>query len=143
MFERQSQTSTKPTVLVAEDEPLLRDLLQDALSDAGFEVLLCENGDLALDAIRTRPDLTLLITDIVMPGLIDGLDLARAATGANPPLPVIVTSGFTERTDLLEALRDTVNFCPKPYDTTRLVALATTLALANASLRSVAPNGEV
>jgi CheY-like chemotaxis protein len=79
-------------ILVVDDEPLLRTILKDALEEAGYAVVLAENGRAAIDRARTdRPDC--IVMDIIMPEL-DGFD-ACTAMKADPALgaiPVFLTS---------------------------------------------------
>src|SRR5271156_3982846 len=64
-------------VLVVEDEELLRAFAAWQLEEAGFEVLQAANADEALQAMKSRPDVRVLFTDVQMPGRLDGMDLAR------------------------------------------------------------------
>jgi two-component system, response regulator PdtaR len=67
----------KPTILVVEDEALLRMYAADLLEENGFGVVEAENADAALKLLETRDDVRLLFTDIQMAGSGDGMDLAR------------------------------------------------------------------
>lgn len=90
-----SEQSRKQTVLLVDDDAMLRDLLARALADEGFAVLTAENGEQAL-AIASAMDgqLGLVVTDIRMP-VMDGPELAaRLASLKAPPL-VLFISGFT------------------------------------------------
>lgn len=72
-------------ILFVEDEPLIRLILAEELTDAGFEVCQAENGDEAVKLIRDSPiAFTLLITDIHMPGERDGVAVARLMHRQNP-----------------------------------------------------------
>ena len=66
------------TVLVVEDDPLVQMLTVDTVEQAGFAVLQADNADEAIAILETRPDIALLLTDIDMPGSMDGLKLAQA-----------------------------------------------------------------
>jgi PAS domain S-box-containing protein len=80
-------------VLIVDDEELLLDILSIWLTDAGYAVRVCTSGDQAWVALQTdMPDF--LITDVVMPGTIDGLELARRARLLAPHLRILVVSGF-------------------------------------------------
>jgi len=79
-------------VLVVEDDDLLRPLTIEAVELLGFEVSSCTSADEALQWLsRLRP--ALVITDVQMPGRMDGLELAFLITGKWPSLPIIITSG--------------------------------------------------
>src|ERR1700735_5248147 len=96
--------SKRPVVLIVEDEFLLRMDAVDIIAAAGFEVVEAENADQAIEILEARRDITVVFTDIQMPGSMDGLKLARAVRGRWPPIKIIATSGrlhFSEA-DLLK-----------------------------------------
>jgi PAS domain S-box-containing protein len=82
------------TVLVVEDNMQLRRAAARQLIQLGYEVRESENGDSALLILSTEDRIDLLFTDVVMPGSLDGTELARKATQLRPSLPVLLTSGF-------------------------------------------------
>lgn len=81
-------------VLVVEDDPLIRDMVVDALQDEGFEVLQAADGPEALSWCRQRAA-DVLVTDVVLPGGIDGWQIAESCRERHPDLRVIYTSGFS------------------------------------------------
>jgi CheY-like chemotaxis protein len=85
----------------------------DMVVSAGFEVVEAANADDAIDVLEARPDVTVVFTDIQMPGSLDGLKLARAVRGRWPPIKIVATSGLVNvgEKDLPEGGR----FLPKPY----------------------------
>jgi len=85
------------TILVVEDEELVRDFTVELLSDCGYVVLAAANGREALDLLDREKKIDLLFTDIVMPGDLDGFALAREAKRRRPLLPILYTSGYTNR----------------------------------------------
>jgi DNA-binding response OmpR family regulator len=104
----------QPRVLVVEDEAVIRDLIVETLVEAGFQV---EEAGTADDAVRLidADGFGLLITDVHMPGTLDGIDLARRAQSHKPALPVIVITG---RPDVVHRLRGAgINgtVLPKPF----------------------------
>src|ERR1700720_2206479 len=105
--------SKRPVVLIVEDEFLLRMDAADMIAAAGFEVVEAANADDAIEILESRPDITVVFTDIHMPGSMDGLKLARAVRGRWPPIKIIATSGHLHigETDLPDGGR----FLPKPY----------------------------
>lgn len=105
--------SKRPVVLVVEDEFLLRMDAVDMIAAAGFEVVEAGNADEAIEILESRRDITVVFTDIQMPGSMDGLKLARAVRGRWPPIKIVATSGHPDvgETDLPEGGR----FLPKPY----------------------------
>ena len=99
-------------VLIVEDEFLVRLTLAEALSDEGFQVLEAETGDDALPILQSHREISLLLTDIQLPGTINGHALALKARENLPDLPIIfMTGGPNEDTD--DSVRDV--FISKPY----------------------------
>jgi len=84
----------KEVVFVVEDEFLVRESIVRELEDAGFGVMTAESGDEALDILSKLPRIDVLLTDIRMPGRINGWTLADMARRQSPKLPVIYMSGF-------------------------------------------------
>jgi CheY-like chemotaxis protein len=80
-------------ILLAEDDPLIRLLLVDCLEEAGFEVLAADSGDEAVQLLVDPDDVTLLVTDIQMPGSRDGNAVAAAARAKHPGIPVVYMTG--------------------------------------------------
>ena len=90
----QPQTNRMKTrILVVEDEFLIRLSVTEALVEAGFCVTDAETADLALPVVQSGT-VDLLITDIQLPGKMDGMALVRAARAAQPALPVIYITGY-------------------------------------------------
>ena len=112
--------SRSPTILAVEDEVLIREYLMELLRDAGYEVAAASNANDAIAILESRSDIRLIITDINMPGSMDGLRLAAAVRGRWPPIKIIVvTSQARPRDDQMP--RGSL-FLSKPYDPKRLVA---------------------
>ena len=85
--------SKRPVVLIVEDEFLFRMDAVDMIAAAGFEVVEAANADEAIEILQSRHDITVVFTDIQMPGSMDGLKLARAVRGRWPPIKIVATSG--------------------------------------------------
>ncbi len=103
----------KPVVLIVEDEFLLRMNAVDMIEAAGFDAIEAANADQAIDILEARPDITVVFTDIQMPGSMDGLKLARAVRGRWPPIKIVATSGHVSVSQ--QDLPDGGRFLPKPY----------------------------
>jgi len=92
--------STNPSagkaILVAEDEEDVRLVVSEALTAAGFRVLEAETGSQALRLLEANAGIHLLFTDIMMPGGMDGFELAHRAKQLRPDLRVVYTSGFVK-----------------------------------------------
>jgi signal transduction histidine kinase len=82
------------TVLVVEDDAHVRDVVVTMIEDLGYHVLIASDARDALERLRQDETIDLLFSDIVMPGGLGGVDLARAARQARPELAVLLTSGF-------------------------------------------------
>jgi PAS domain S-box-containing protein len=88
------------TILVVEDDRLVRENLIDQLQGLGYQVLAAKTAPEALDIMRQPVGIDLLFTDIVMPGGMDGVQLANAAKLLRPQLRVLFTSGYPEHADV-------------------------------------------
>jgi CheY-like chemotaxis protein len=88
-----------PSVLVVEDEMILRMRAVDIVEDAGFNPVEAVNADQAISILESRSDISLLFTDIQMPGSIDGLKLAHAVHDRWPSIKIILVSGQVKPTD--------------------------------------------
>ena len=113
--------SKRPVVLIVEDEFLLRIDAADMIAAAGFEVVQAGNADEAIEILESRADITVVFTDIQMPGSMDGLKLARAVRGRWPPIKIVATSGRVriEPQDLPDGGR----FLPKPYSSLQVTGM--------------------
>lgn len=87
-------------VLVVDDEPLIRMNAVDVLEDHGFAAIEAEDADDALVQLDAHPDISVLFTDINMPGRCDGLDLARQVHALRPDVHLIITSGKMRPTQI-------------------------------------------
>ena len=104
------------TVLVVEDDDLVRRFATDLLRSLGYQVLVAENGAAALAVLQERSDVELLFTDVVMPGGLNGRQLADAALVLHPALKVLFTSGYTENAIVHHGRLDRgVHLLAKPY----------------------------
>lgn len=88
-----------PTVLIVEDDAILRYLTLNLVEDAGFAVIEAANADEAVAILETRPDVALLLTDIDMHGSMDGLALAHAVRNRWPPIKIIIVSARAQPLD--------------------------------------------
>ena len=85
--------TSPPKVLVVEDEMVLRMRAVDIVEDAGFTPIQAIDADQALSILEARSDISLLFTDIQMPGSMDGLKLAHAVRTRWPMIKIILVSG--------------------------------------------------
>ena len=82
-------------VLVVEDDPDVIGAAAETLRDAGFEVVTASTGAAALAALKADPHIQVLFSDVMMPGGVDGVRLAKAGLEARPGLKVLLTSGYS------------------------------------------------
>ena len=82
------------TVLVVEDDPRLRQVTCDRIADLGYRVLVASDGATAMQVLDQHPGVQLLFSDIVMPGGMSGLDLARRGRERYPALRIVLTTGY-------------------------------------------------
>ena len=115
----QSPGKSPPVVLIVEDDALLRMCAADIVEEAGFAVIEAADADAAMALLESRSDIALLLTDIDMPGSMNGLKLAHAVRCRWPPIKIIVVSGQV-RPQPSELPRESC-FLAKPYQTAALV----------------------
>ncbi len=107
-----------PVVLVVDDEPLIRMTLADGLESCGFVVVEAEDADEALTVLQTRNDIAALVTDVKMPGSMDGLDLAQLVAARWIGMPIFVISGHARSDD--SRLPRGAAFIQKPFSVSEL-----------------------
>ncbi|MCE7796738.1 response regulator [Sphingobium sufflavum] len=109
-------------ILLVEDEAMLRQILCETLEDGGFLVENAATADAAWAMVDGGLTFDILVTDVQMPGEMDGLDLARRVSGRCPDVRIIVMSGFTSRADFDRRLG---KFLRKPFTSATLAATIT------------------
>ena len=82
------------TILVVEDQEAVRAVACGFLMDFGYDIIEAEDGLQALAKLQENPDISLMFSDVVMPGSMNGFDLAQAARSIRPDLKVVHTSGY-------------------------------------------------
>ena len=110
------------TVLLVEDEDAVRVFAARALKNKGYTILEARTGEQALDIMRDAPDVDLMITDMMMPGM-DGATLASLIRVERPEIKVLLISGYSEEVARGEVL-DTpdIHFLPKPFSLGQLAS---------------------
>lgn len=108
----------RPIALVVEDEPILMMQAVSVIEDAGFEVLEARNADEAISMLESRDDIRVVVTDVRMPGSMDGIKLARAVRDRWPPVLIIVVSGHVKPHP--RDLPDDIAFLSKPYSDSQM-----------------------
>ncbi len=113
----EDENKARSTILVVEDEVLLRMTLADQLRDAGYNVIEAANGDEAAAVLRTSP-VGFVVSDVRMPGTMDGVALARLVRSDHPAIKIILTSAHLSEAGW--AQHD--GFFHKPYDVTEIIS---------------------
>jgi PAS domain S-box-containing protein len=109
-------------ILLVEDDEMVRMYAQTLLLDMGYQVLTAESGPQALSVLQQNPQVRLLFTDVIMPGGMNGRQLADAACRMRPDLKVLFTSGYTENAIVHHGRLDPgVNLLSKPYQRKDLI----------------------
>ena len=101
-----------PIALIVEDDPHLRELAAALLEETDLRVIECEDAEEAFSIMcRDGDDVAMIFADIRLPGVLDGMDLARRVRALWPQVSVIVTSGFSPESEM----PDNVVYMPKPW----------------------------
>ena len=112
----------KPSILVVDDELLIRDLLYDFFTGQGWSISVAENGEKALEVLNEK-QVDLILSDIKMPEM-DGLTLASRVRESHPGLPVVLMTGFPSVETAVSALRSRVeDYVIKPFNINQLYKL--------------------
>jgi len=111
------------TVLLVEDEPMVRSVAERALTRHGYTVITADNGEDALEILAKNEPIDLLISDVVMPGM-DGPTMVREARQSRPDLKILFMSGYAEEQLRKSIDIENVNFLPKPFSVTELAEAA-------------------
>lgn len=101
-------------ILLVEDDPLVRDFAASTLHELGYRVIEAEDGEAAMRILESGTEVDLVFSDVVMPGKVSGVDLARLVRTNHPRARVLLTSGYSERLSP-EDLGPDIAFLPKPY----------------------------
>jgi CheY-like chemotaxis protein/anti-sigma regulatory factor (Ser/Thr protein kinase) len=109
------------TILVVEDEPGVRQLVAESLEGRGYRVLQAVDARAAVPVLE-RESIDLLVSDIVMPGGMSGLDLAEEVRHRHRNLPVLLTTGYAEAIDRVNGQDQSFELLQKPFRTNDLTA---------------------
>jgi len=119
------------TMLVVDDDELVREGLIETLHDVGYRAIGAANADEGLCILRSGAAVDVVLTDVSMPGSMDGLEFARAVRSHNPEMPVILSTGHLDPS-LEKLLPRAVEVLQKPYSQAQMV---------RAILRSISCSG--
>jgi CheY-like chemotaxis protein len=104
------------TILVVEDEALIRLALSEFLQECGYAVIEAPTADHAAELLCARPEIELVMTDVRMPGKMDGYALARWMRESGLNIPVVICSGNPCKAEAGERFCADESFLAKPYD---------------------------
>lgn len=139
MTELRNAVTGKPVVaLIVDDEALLRMVMDEVLTDGGFQVIEARNADIAVEMLEANPDVRVLVTDVEMPGTLNGFALARMVRARWPSMGIVICSGrsFPKEGDLPHG----VHFLGKPFQQSVLLAIVHRL-VGHATAKADAPEG--
>src|SRR5579862_7835018 len=112
---------TPPLILIVDDDPGQRSLLDSFLSSQSFKTVTVDSGERALEVLRTQP-VDMMISDVRMPG-ISGLETLRLARKSHAHLPILLVTAYTDIRDSVGAIRDgAVDYLAKPIDLDQLLS---------------------
>jgi PAS domain S-box-containing protein len=116
LFERRVPTGAREKVLVVDDDAQMRRITVRQLGDLGYRVIESENAELAVKLLTEDNAVDLLLTDVVMPGAMDGIDLANWATKTRSGLRCLLMSGFSDLAGCEQRMKgSTLPLLSKPY----------------------------
>lgn len=121
-----------PVVLIVDDDPDVLLVASTLLGGQGYTVLEASTGEEAVEVMRGHPEIAVLFTDILMPGEVDGFELAHRAKQLRPALRVIYTSGYIEQIPWGEKGIGYGPLLPKPWRRAQLVELVRSMVDAGA-----------
>jgi CheY-like chemotaxis protein len=103
-------------ILLVDDEVPIRELLAEVLRDAGLDVVEARNADEAMRVLSGHEKIDILLTDVQMPGKLDGVDLAQNARHLQADMPVVIISAYLHlATDRIKGMVPTPLLVSKPY----------------------------
>jgi DNA-binding response OmpR family regulator len=116
-----------PTILVVEDDQLIQGMIEEALSEAGFEVAIATSGEEAVSLLRDpRAEYRALVTDISLRGDLSGWEVGKAAREINPSFPMVYITGHQVQDWASRGVPASI-MLPKPFAPAQLVTAVSAL----------------
>ncbi|QXG42335.1 response regulator [Pseudomonas viridiflava] len=123
-----SQNAGGETVMVVDDEPTVRLLMTEVLEELGYLVLQADRGSAALEILQSKAAIDLLVTDVGLPGGMNGRQVADAARAVRPDLKILFVTGYAENAALAhDTLEPGMYVLPKPFSIAALTGRVTEL----------------
>nr|WP_165441334.1 response regulator [Pseudomonas syringae] len=123
-----ASSTSDETILVVDDEPAVRLLIAELLEDLGYIVLQAERGADALAILQSKAAIDLLITDVGLPGGMNGRQVADAARDVRPDLKILFVTGYAKNAALAhDTLEPGMHVLPKPFAIAELIGRVTEL----------------
>jgi CheY-like chemotaxis protein len=117
-----SENSDKPLILVADDEPFVLQYIEHVLQQANYRVITATTVEEAWKILkRQQPEIALVLTDVVMPGSVDGVELAERIHRLDPDLPVLFVTGALSEADSRTGTIEKELLLQKPFFPKQLV----------------------
>ena len=117
------RSDTEKLVLLVEDDPDVRKIVRRQLTDLGYPVLEAENGPEAVSMIENVPDIAVVLSDIVMPGGMDGWELARFIKKNRPEIRIVLMSGYAYGCSEKDNEDPELSMLNKPFDVSLLATV--------------------
>ncbi|NEX61923.1 hybrid sensor histidine kinase/response regulator [Noviherbaspirillum galbum] len=114
-------SSAAGTLLFVEDDALVRESVEPALKAAGFQVIVAGNGEEAVSCLESDPSIDMVFSDIIMPGNVSGIDLAKMIKIRYPHIHIVLATGYSDRRVDIPG----VQLLAKPYKITDAIQLLT------------------
>lgn len=120
------QSPSDATILVVDDNQHVRDIAVMTLEEEGYKVLEASNAQNALQLVTGNPGINLVFTDVIMPGVMSGVDLVKEVFRLRPDVKVILVTGYREKAAALKqglSRASSVGLVIKPYDVDAIAEL--------------------
>ena len=139
-----SGTTSQRTILVVEDNPGVRDLAVQMLTMNGYQVLEACDAKTGLDVFHRHPEIDLVFTDIIMPGGVSGIEMAKQILAEQPEALILLATGYQEKGKALQehaAKSENIAAVSKPYDVNEIPELVATMLARSAKQAVSKPPG--
>jgi len=120
------ETNKSGTVLVVEDELGVRDIAVQMLKFTGFNVIEAIDAQSGLEQFKQNPEIDLVFSDVIMPGGMSGIEMAKEMLAQKPHTPILLATGYSAKAEALvnkAAQSDNIGVVAKPYDINKIPTL--------------------